>query len=436
MADELPLGGTIAGYRLLRRLGGGGYADVYVAADTRPQIQREVAIKVARGELVDDPAARERFLREALVTGRLNHPNIVPVFDAGEDRGLLYLVMPLIAGSDLDALLAAEGRLDPARALHVVEEVAAALDAAHAAGVVHRDVKPGNILVGRDRRSVWLTDFGLVKPVKALRVDALTQTGIVFGTPNYLAPEQLGGQAVAQSDVYALGCVMVACLTGRPPFAGLRGLDLLRAHVEAAPPAVTARVPELPAAVDDVVARALAKLPEDRWVTTGELATGLRHALYGGGPVLQAPAAIVDPDHTRGLRAAPAPPQAQARPQAQAQPGHGRRGRRRRRGPGPRRGARPPARTRPAARAGRRRGSRDRCGSVLRAGGGAGDGRELGARGHRDRGRAGAWRPARERARGHGHAAGVRPRDVSRDLRARPGVGGGRGRGRGGALQP
>ena len=274
MSSDLPLGGSIGGYRLLSHLGGGGFADVYIGEDTRPQISRRVAIKVARMMQGADPAFRERFLRESLVTGRLNHPNIVPVFDAGEDRGHLYIVMPLVEGQDLATHLRQRGRVDGPMTLKVVTSVGAALDAAHGQGVLHRDVKPANILVVGDFEHVYLADFGLTKPVQAATSGGLTMDGRIFGTLQYLSPEQIEGHADPRTDVYALGCVMVECLTGRPPFAEHSGTAIFRAHLLEPPPSVTARRPDLPTSVDSVAERALAKLPGDRFPTGGALGGG------------------------------------------------------------------------------------------------------------------------------------------------------------------
>jgi Protein kinase domain/Domain of unknown function (DUF4328) len=217
------------------------------------------------------------------VAAAIDHPNIVPIYRAGEDRGLLYLAMRYVHASDLRRALEAEGRLEPGRTLAVLDQVARALDAAHARGLVHRDVKPGNILLAPpvldgDPEHVYLVDFGLARTDSDDR--SIGGGGSFLGTPRYAAPEQAAGRPVdGRTDGYALGCVLYECLTGQPPFPDGAGEAVLLAHLEAPPPRVTALRPDLPPAIDQVVARALAKAPEDRFPSCRALVTAARQAL-------------------------------------------------------------------------------------------------------------------------------------------------------------
>jgi hypothetical protein len=216
------------------------------------------------------------------VAAAIDHPNIVPIYRAGEDRGLLYLAMRYVHASDLRRALEAEGRLAPGRTLAILDQVARALDAAHARGLVHRDVKPGNILLAPpvfdgDPEHVYLVDFGLARSDSD---DRSIGGGAFLGTPRYAAPEQAAGRPVdGRTDGYALGCVLYECLTGHPPFPDGSGEAVLLAHLEAPPPRVTALRPDLPPAIDQVVAHALAKAPEDRFPSCRALVTAARQAL-------------------------------------------------------------------------------------------------------------------------------------------------------------
>jgi hypothetical protein len=242
-----------------------------------------VALKLLPAALAGDPDFRARFLREMRVAAAIDHPNIVPIYRAGEDRGRLYLAMRYVHASDLRRLLEAEGRLTPERALAILDQVARALDAAHARGLVHRDVKPGNILLAPpvfdgDAEHVYLVDFGLARSDSDDR--SLGGGGSFLGTPRYAAPEQAAGRPVdGRTDGYALGCVLYECLTGQPPFPGGSGEAILLAHLEASPPRVTALRPDLPPAIDQVVARAMAKDPATRFPTCRTLLTAARQAL-------------------------------------------------------------------------------------------------------------------------------------------------------------
>ena len=281
-ADLLEAGTELAGYRVERLLGRGGMGLVYLASDTR--LKRHVAVKLVAPELSLDPDFRRRFQTESELAASLEHPNVVPVYDAREADGQLLIAMRYVQGTDLRQLLAAEGPLAPARAIAICQQVADALDAAHARGLVHRDVKPSNVLLDEQDRA-YLTDFGLSAQISEQRV----RDGRSLGTAAYAAPEQIkGGSADAGADVYALGCLLFECLAGEPPYRGDRELALLWAHLEQPPPAISERHTVLPQALDEVLGKALAKDPGERYETCGELvraaqeALGLRQPRTGG----------------------------------------------------------------------------------------------------------------------------------------------------------
>jgi Protein kinase domain len=262
---DLEPGDIFAGCRVDGVLGRGGMGVVYRATDLR--LGRPVALKLIASDRASDPELRERFEREARLTAAIDHPNVVPVYAAGEERGSLYLVVRYVPGTDLHALLAREGRLEPARAAAIVAQVADGLDAAHAAGLVHRDVKPANVLIAGGH--VYLSDFGITR-VQGTDT-RLTESGTWMGTVDFMAPEHLRGERTdAHSDVYALGCVLYAALTGEPPFRRDTVPATILAHLnDRAPrPSTVAGVPE---AFDAVVAEALAKDPEARWPSAGDL---------------------------------------------------------------------------------------------------------------------------------------------------------------------
>jgi Protein kinase domain len=265
------VGDTIAGYRLEAEIGRGGMGVVYLAADDR--LDRRVAVKLLSPDMARDERFRERFLRESRLAATIEHPNVVPVHDAGEADGVLYLVMRHVAGTDLGSYLRANGPLPIDRAVAVVAQAAAALDAAHARGLVHRDVKPANILLDGDH--VYLCDFGLTKA--AASISGLTATGQLIGTIDYVAPEQFEGRAVdGRSDIYSLGCVAYECLTGTPPFRRDNELATLWAHAHEPPPSPAAARPGVPAQMDAAVRRAMAKAPEERFGSGAEMVAALR----------------------------------------------------------------------------------------------------------------------------------------------------------------
>ena len=272
-ANTIPIRNDFLGYRPEELIGQGGMGVVYRARDLR--LKRTVALKVMAPELAADHRFRERFAREAELAMSLEHPNVVPIHDAGELDGRLYLVMRYVEGTDLRELLRAEGGLEARRALTIVAQVAHALDAAHAKGLVHRDVKPSNVLLDRDEH-VYLADFGLTRSFGS----ASSTDGPSVGTPAYLAPEQIEGQEIdGRVDVYSLGCLLYECLTGEPPFAASSRLAVAWAHLEEEPPSVTDRRHELSPAIDAVVRKAMAKNPDDRYASCGELATAAEAAL-------------------------------------------------------------------------------------------------------------------------------------------------------------
>jgi hypothetical protein len=273
MSDRI--GTEIAGYRIEALIARGGMGEVYLATQSFPE--RKVALKLLPHELASDGAFRERFIRESNAAASVEHPNIVPVYGAGDADGELYIAMRYVEGEDLRALLDREGPLPPERAVRICAQIAEALEEAHEHGLVHRDVKPGNILISKGDRA-YLTDFGLIRRSK-LETD-LTKTGQFMGTVDYVAPEQIKGEGVdGRADVYSLGCVLYECLTGDRPFGRETEVATLYAHLEDPPPNSSAKRPELPPVLDEVVAKAMAKRPDERYGTSGELARASRHAL-------------------------------------------------------------------------------------------------------------------------------------------------------------
>jgi DNA-binding NarL/FixJ family response regulator len=269
--EDLPIGSTFAGHRIDGIAGRGGMGVVYRATDLA--LDRPVALKLIVPSLASDPIFRARFERECRLAAALDHPHIVPVFHAGTEGGALYVTMRFIEGTDLRALLADEGRLEPGRAVGIVAQVAAALSEAHRRGLVHRDVKPANVLVAERNggEHAFLTDFGITK--RDVGDVELTRTGFAVGTADYMSPEQARGVEVdARADIYALGCILYRALSGAVLYDKDSDVEKLWAHIHEPPPALLDLRPELPPALGDAVERALAKAPGDRQQTANELA--------------------------------------------------------------------------------------------------------------------------------------------------------------------
>jgi serine/threonine protein kinase, bacterial len=269
------VGSWFGPYRLLRLLGRGGMGEVYEAEDTRKG--RVVALKLISPQFSDDPMFRARMQREAAAAGRLTEPHVVPIHDYGEINGQLYLDMRLIDGANLATVLKRSGPLSPPRAVAVVRQIASALDAAHASGVTHRDVKPENILITGDDFA-YLVDFGIVR---AGADQGLTQTGMAMGSYKYMAPERFTGKEVTyRSDIYALACVLGESLTGTPPFQADSIERLVAAHLmEPAPRPSQLRPGRVPAALDKVIAKGMAKNADERYRSAGDLANAALDAL-------------------------------------------------------------------------------------------------------------------------------------------------------------
>ena len=273
VSDDPRRGTELAGYRIESLLGLGGMGVVYLAEDLR--LKRKVALKLLAAGLAEDESFRDRFLRESELAASIDHPNIVPIYEAGATEDLLFIAMRYVAGRDLKVRLQ-RGRMDPGDAIGILAQVASALDAAHARGLVHRDVKPSNVLLDTGARPdgsdhVYLADFGITKRVSDEA--GLGDDGRLLGSIDYVAPEQIAGDELdGRADVYSLGCVLYECLTGQPPFRGDSDVAVVFAHLEAEPPLPSAQRPELPAALDAVAARALAKEPEQRFPSCREFA--------------------------------------------------------------------------------------------------------------------------------------------------------------------
>jgi tRNA A-37 threonylcarbamoyl transferase component Bud32/streptogramin lyase len=280
MRLDVSIGAELAGFRVASLVGEGAMGTVYLAEETTTG--RRIALKVLTPELAGDERFRRRFLRETELAASLDHPHVVPTLASGEEDGTLYLAMGYVEGSDLRKLLRGGGRLDPERALDLVEQVASALDAAHAAGLVHRDVKPGNILVSQQEKGeqAYVCDFGLARHVSS--VSSLTSERGFVGTIDYVSPEQIeGGTIDGRADVYSLGCVLYECLAGARPFERESELSVLFAHLNDPPPRLSEIRPDVSEAFDAVFDTTLAKSPDDRYATCGELVKAARAALHG-----------------------------------------------------------------------------------------------------------------------------------------------------------
>jgi serine/threonine protein kinase len=271
---DLAQGSAFAGYRIDELAGRGGMGVVYRATDL--DLERTVALKLISADLSDSGGFRRRFQAESKIAASLDHPNVIPLFHAGEHDGLLYLVMRYVEGQDLRDEIDERGRLSPERAVSITAQIASALDAAHAKGLVHRDVKPANVLLAPGDHA-YLTDFGLTKRLLADSEDTATEN--LLGTLDYVAPEQIRGQEVGpRTDVYALGCVLFHALTGRPPFSSLEREAKLWAHVSEPPEPLGAGIPT---DLDGVIARAMAKEPSARFDSASDLAEAAAEALSG-----------------------------------------------------------------------------------------------------------------------------------------------------------
>ena len=287
----LPLvGDEFAGYRVRSVLGRGGMSVVYQAENLR--LSSVIALKVLAPELASDDVFRARFLEESRIAASLNHPNVIPIYDMGSQDDLLYIAMRYVSGTDMRQMIKKRGRILPATALFLVGQAARALDAAHRKGLVHRDVKPGNLLIERgsdeaDPDHVYLADFGITK--HAMSRSGLTSTGQFLGTIDYVAPEQIRGTSVlGLADQYSLGCVLYECLTGRVPFEKDLDAAIIWAHVEETPTMPTVLRPELPPEIDEVFGRVLAKRPDERYGSCREFVEAARMALGIFGPGTEA----------------------------------------------------------------------------------------------------------------------------------------------------
>lgn len=273
LVRSLGPGDEIGGFRIEALAGRGGMGLVYRARQQRPN--RVVALKVIAPELATDVAFRARFEAESSIAAEIEHPNVIPVYAVGDENGVLYIAMRFINGVDLGGVIAAEGRLEPGRVARLISQIADALDAAHARGLVHRDVKPGNVLVTAGDHA-YLTDFGLTK--QTAQSSGMTRTGMFVGTVNYMAPEQIEGKRIdARADVYALGCVTYQLLSGSVPFPRELDMATLYAHVNDPPP----RLLDVPAPLADAVERAMAKEPDDRFLSAGDFGRAVQAGARG-----------------------------------------------------------------------------------------------------------------------------------------------------------
>jgi serine/threonine-protein kinase len=279
MSSTTRIGTTVAGYRLEKLLGRGGMSVVYLAEHVR--LGRKVALKLLSPALSEDESFRERFERESRRAAEIDHPNIVPIYDAGDAEGQFFIAMRYVQGFDLKTLIKRDGALNVGRTLYILEQAASALDAAHERDLVHRDVKPANILIEEPSDRVFLTDFGVVKHTAS---HGLTRTGFFIGTVDYAAPEQIEGLPVdARTDVYALGCVLYECLSGRVPFDRDAEVAAMHAHLTEPPPSLRSVRPDLPRELDRVITAAMAKSKDDRQSTCEGMIEAAHAAALGRG---------------------------------------------------------------------------------------------------------------------------------------------------------
>lgn len=284
-------GDTFGEYTIESQIGRGGMGTVYLA--THRRLGRKAALKVIAPELADDEDFRARFLRESQLVASIDHPNVIPIYDADEVGGVLFLAMRYVQGPSLQARLREHGPLSPDEAGRLATQVGAALDAAHRAGLVHRDVKPANILLAPSADHVYLCDFGLARRTSS---QGMTRTGSFLGSIDYCSPEQIEGRGLdGRADVYSLGCVLFHCLSGKTPYARETEVAVLHAHLADPPPDLSSLRDDLPDGVGEVLATAMAKAPDDRYATAGALASALGDALASGAPPVDADATRAAP---------------------------------------------------------------------------------------------------------------------------------------------
>jgi hypothetical protein len=282
---ELSAGELFAGYRIERSLGRGGMGVLYLAIE--PGLERRVALKLIAPEAAADEVFAQRFAEESRIAASIEHPNVVPIYAAGEEGGIRFIAMRYVSGADLGRRLAREGRLEPGAAAALIAQIGNGLDAIHAAGLVHRDVKPANVLLagGAGEEHAYITDFGVARNVAT--ESGLTQTGRFVGTLDYVAPEQISGGGVdARADIYALGCLLFKLLTGEVPYPRDSEAARLYAHLNEPPPAPSLQAGGVPMALDDVAIRAMSKQPGDRYPSAGDLGRAAVAALSGSSPEL------------------------------------------------------------------------------------------------------------------------------------------------------
>jgi serine/threonine protein kinase len=299
-----------AGYRIVALIGHGGMSVVYRAEHL--SLGRQVALKLLAPHLTEDASFRERFTRESRLAASLEHPNIIPIYEAGDENDVFFIAMRFVDGSDLKSILKRDGPLDLARAVSICTQIAAALNVAHSRDLVHRDIKPANILIAsgmgpEESDHVYVSDFGVAKQTS----DAapLTRTGLFVGTADYAAPEQIEGKPLdGRADIYALGCVLYQTLTGEMPYDRDSEVAMMYAHLLEPPPVATEKRTDLPAAVDEIIAKAMAKAPEDRYASARDFAGAARALLPGA---VQPPtlATVGEPREQSGQTVlAPTPP--------------------------------------------------------------------------------------------------------------------------------
>ena len=274
-------GSVLADFRVEDVVGRGGMGVVYQAVQL--SLDRPVALKLIAPHLTEDEGFRERFVKESRLSASLDHPHIVPVYAAGEEDGIQYIAMRFVQGANLKTTIASSGCLDPGRAVRLVQQIASALDSAHAHGLVHRDVKPANVLISPEGggEHAYLTDFGVTK--RRTSTETPTGTGEWVGTLDYVAPEQLRGEVVdGRADTYSLGCMLYECVTGSVPFPRARELAKMWAHISDEPPSASALVPHVPEALSEVIRRAMAKAPGERFPSTGDFGRATLDAVTSG----------------------------------------------------------------------------------------------------------------------------------------------------------